>query len=312
MKVSVSMNSLSGQKKIKGSLAASLTAFNEDLSLDFNKTISHGKWLLEQGLDGVVYFGTTGEGNSLNVDEKKEFIDRLVQENFPLEKVMIGTGACSLTDTVNLTGYAVENGIKDCLILPPFYYKNPPDNGLFKFFSEIIQQVGNAGLRIQIYHFPGVSQIPISHELIDRLLKENPENICGIKDSGGDLNNMITMCEKFEDFDVYAGSEAFLLPVLEAGGAGTITATGNLTSADCVAVYKAFLSGENNLKQSQEKLTSKRELLQKACDGIGFVSGLKEIMSKIKEDEQWCITRPPFCNLDQDKKEKILKVIDHL
>ena len=120
------------------------------------------------------------------------------------------------------------------------------------------------------------------------------------------------MCEKFEDFDVYAGSEAYLLPVLEAGGAGTITATGNLTSADCVAVYKAFLSGENNLKQSQEKLTSKRELLQKACDGIGFVSGLKEIMSKIKEDEQWCITRPPFCNLDQDKKEKILKVIDHL
>ena len=306
------MNSLSNQKKIKGSLAASLTAFKEDLSLDYNKTISHGEWLLEQGLDGVVFFGTTGEGNSLNVDEKKEFIDHLVQEKIPLEKVMIGTGACSLTDAVDLSDYAVKNGIKDCLILPPFYYKNPPDNGLFKFFSEIIQRVGNKELRIQIYHFPGVSQIPISHSLIEMLLREYPVNICGIKDSGGDLQNMISMCNQFENFDVYAGSEAFLLPVLEAGGAGTITATGNLTSADCVLVYKAFLSGENNLKQAQENLTSKRNLLQKACDGIGFVSGLKEIMSNIKQDDQWRITRPPFCGLGQEKRENILKVVDHL
>ena len=100
--------------------------------------------------------------------------------------------------------------------------------------------------------------------------------------------------------------------MLEAGGAGTITATGNLTSADCVMVYKAFLSGENNLKQAQENLTSKRNLLQKACDGIGFVSGLKEIMSNIKQDDQWRITRPPFCGLGQEKRENILKVVDHL
>mgnify|MGYP003319361328 CR=1 FL=1 len=118
-----------------------------------------------------------------NIQEKKQFIDTLVNEKFENDKVMIGTGSCALPDAIDLTRYSVEAGIYDCLILPPFYYKNPKDEGLFAYFSEIIQKVANEKLKIQIYHFPAVSQIPISHKLIEMLLKEYPENITGIKDS---------------------------------------------------------------------------------------------------------------------------------
>ena len=305
------MKNLSSENRIKGALAASLTAFKNDLTLDFSKTISHGHNLLAQGLDGIVFFGTTGEGNSLSVLEKKDFIDKLIEEDFPTNKVMIGTGACSLTDAVELSKFSLEAGIKDCLILPPFYYKNPSDDGLFSYFSEIIQRLGSEELRIQIYHFPAVSQIPITHGLIERLLKEYPENIVGIKDSGGDLNNMLSMCKNFDDFDVYAGSETFFLPVLKAGGAGTITATANLTAKKCVSVYKAFKGGGEDSQSIQNELSTQRALLQKACSSVGFSSGLKLILSSLENDPEWRICRPPFASISEVKIKEVLEIYNN-
>ena len=302
------MASSSSKNRIKGALAASLTAFKNDLSLDVSLTTEHGMNLLNEGLDGVVFFGTTGEGNSLSVIEKKAFIDHLRNEKFPLNKTMIGTGACSLTDAVDLTNYSVDAGIYDCLVLPPFYYKNPKDDGLFAYFSEIIQRVAHKDLKIQIYHFPAVSQIPISHNLIEKLLKHYPENIAGIKDSSGDLENMLSMCKNFDNFDVYAGSETYFLPVLNAGGAGTITATGNITAKKCVELYKGFKENSDSVDELQQKLTGERELLQKACSSVGFSSGLKIIMSSLKNDDQWKICRPPFALSNDNIAKEVISI----
>ena len=304
------MVSSSSKNRIKGALAASLTAFKNDLSLDIPMTTEHGKNLLKEGLDGVVFFGTTGEGNSLSINEKKVFIDNLKNESFPLNKVMIGTGACSLTDAVDLTRYCVDAGIYDCLVLPPFYYKNPKDEGLFSYFSEIIQRVAHKDLKIQIYHFPAVSQIPISHNLIEKLLKHYPENIAGIKDSGGDLENMLSMCKNFDNFDVYAGSETYFLPVLQAGGAGTITATGNITASKCVEVFKAFQSDLKDIQNLQDELSNDRSLLQKACASVGFSSGLKIILSSLVNNEQWQICRPPFAKITKDKVKEVTEIFN--
>ena len=304
------MASSSSKNRIKGALAASLTAFKNDLSVDTTLTIEHGKHLLNEGLDGVVFFGTTGEGNSLSVKEKKVFIDNLKNENFPLNKVMIGTGACSLTDAVDLTKYSVDAGVYDCLVLPPFYYKNPKDDGLFAYFSEIIQRVAHKNLKIQIYHFPAVSQIPISHNLIEKLLKHYPENIAGIKDSSGDLENMLSMCKNFDNFDVYAGSETYFLPVLNAGGAGTITATGNITAQKCVELYRAFKANSDIVEKLQHELSDERALLQKACGSVGFSSGLKIITSSLKNDDQWKICRPPFALADDDLAKEVISIFN--
>ena len=293
------------KNKITGALTAVLTAFKADLSIDFEKTISHAKMLLDKGLDGVVFFGTTGEGNSINVDEKKQFVEKLIEAKFPLNKTMIGTGACSFIDAVNISKFCVEKGINDCLMLPPFYYKNPKDEGLHNFFSEVIQRIGSDNLRIQIYHFPAISQIPISHNLIESLLRDYSGIFCGIKDSGGDLNNMISMCKNFDNFDVYAGSEAYFLDVLEAGGAGTITATGNLTYSKCIDVMRAFKSNNINKAKLQIELTNQRIILQKACGSYGFVSGLKEILCN-ETDASWRITRPPFKILNLQQQKEIL------
>ena len=298
------------KNRIKGALAASLTAFKNDLSLDTSLTTEHGVNLLKEGLDGVVFFGTTGEGNSLSVNEKKGFIDHLKIEKFPLNKTMIGTGACSLTDAVDLTNYCVDAGIYDCLVLPPFYYKNPKDDGLFAYFSEIIQRVAHNDLKIQIYHFPAVSQVPISHNLIERLLKHYPDNITGIKDSSGDLENMLSMCKNFDSFDVYAGSETYFLPVLQAGGAGTITATANITASKCVEVFKAFQNDLKDVQNLQDELSNDRDLLQKACASVGFSSGLKIILSSLIKKDQWKICRPPFAKITEDKVKEVTEIFN--
>ena len=300
----------SSKNRIKGALAASLTAFKNDLSLDISLTTEHGVYLLNEGLDGIVFFGTTGEGNSLSVNEKKGFIDHLKIEKFPLNKTMIGTGACSLTDAVDLTNYCVDAGIYDCLVLPPFYYKNPKDDGLFAYFSEIIQRVAHNDLKIQIYHFPAVSQVPISHILIERLLKNYPDNITGIKDSSGDLENMLSMCKNFDSFDVYAGSETYFLPVLQAGGAGTITATANITASKCVEVFKAFQNDLKDVQNLQDELSNDRDLLQKACASVGFSSGLKIILSSLIKKDQWKICRPPFAKITEDKGKEVTEIFN--
>ena len=223
---------------------------------------------------------------------------------------MIGTGACSLTDAVDLTNYCVDAGIYDCLVLPPFYYKNPKDDGLFAYFSEIIQRVAHNDLKIQIYHFPAVSQVPISHILIERLLKNYPDNITGIKDSSGDLENMLSMCKNFDSFDVYAGSETYFLPVLQAGGAGTITATANITASKCVEVFKAFQNDLKDVQNLQDELSNDRDLLQKACASVGFSSGLKIILSSLIKKDQWKICRPPFAKITEDKVKEVTEIFN--
>src|SRR5947209_9392987 len=190
------------------------------------------RWLLDNDV-GLAVFGTNSEANSLTVAEKLELLDALVEAGLPAARMMPGTGTCALPDTVELTRRAVAHGCGGVLMLPPFYYKGVSDDGLFASFAEVIERVGDPRLRIYLYHIPPVSMIPISLPLIDRLLRRYPGTIAGIKDSSGDWNNTRAMLEQFQPrgFDVFAGSETFLLATLRGGGAGCISATANVNPA---------------------------------------------------------------------------------
>src|ERR1700751_4538193 len=222
-------------ERIRGVLAPVVTPFKADLSPDRTRFIGHCRWLLSQNC-GLAPFGTTSEGNSLSTSERISLLDTLLAAGVDPSRIMPGTGCCSITETVELTAHAVKHGCADALMLPPFYYKNISEEGLYRYFSEVVQRVGEERLRIYLYHIPSVAMVGITPKLVERLLKAYPNAIAGMKDSWGDWNNTKMFLDAFaggdgpsgSEFDVFVGSESFLLANMRNRGAGTISATANV------------------------------------------------------------------------------------
>src|SRR3954468_12676694 len=171
---------------MKGVLAAVLTPMAADLSVDRAAFAAHCRRLLDAGCHGLGIFGTTGEANSLSVGERIEAWEGLVADGIPAETLLPGTGACALPDAVELSRAALAIGAPAVLALPPLYYKGVSDDGLFRFFAELIERVGDDRLRLFLYHIPAQAVLGYSFELIARLLEAYPGAIAGIKDSSGD------------------------------------------------------------------------------------------------------------------------------
>ena len=239
-------------ERIRGVLAPVVTPFKADLSPDRERFIRHCQWLLSQNC-GLAPFGTTSEANSMSKDERISLLDAMVAAGIDPSRMMPGTGCCSITETVALTAHAVKHGCAGVLMLPPFYYKDVSEEGLYRYFSEVVQRVGDARLRIYLYHIPPVAMVGITPRLVERLLKAYPNAIAGMKDSSGDWNNTKTFLDAFaagsSDFDVFVGSETFLLANMRNGGAGTISATANVNPA---AIYELYQSA--NCRQQNPRL----------------------------------------------------------
>src|SRR4029450_5386981 len=229
--------------RIRGVLAPVVTPFRTDLSPDQQRFIRHCQWLLSQNC-GLAVFGTNNEANSMAAKERLTLLDALVAAGVDPARMMPGTGCCSISETVELTAHAVKHGCAGVLMLPPFYYKNVSEEGLYRYFSEVVQRVGDPGLRIYLYHIPPVAVVGITPKLVERLLQAYPIAIAGMKDSSGDWNNTKTFLDAFAEtarpaptaraartFDVFVGSESFLLANMRNGGVGTISATANVNPA---------------------------------------------------------------------------------
>ncbi len=209
---------MSETKNFSGVIAPVVTPYGEDGSPDLDRFIEHCEWLMQDGCTALAPFGTTSEGNSLGLDERMEMLDELAESSIDPKKLMPGTGACSVADAIILTEHAVDLGCGGVLMLPPFYYKNPSEEGLFRFFSEVIEEVGDDNLKVYLYHIPPIAQVGFSLPLIERLRKEFPKTVVGLKDSSGDWANTKAILEAFPGFEVFPGSETFLLDGLRLGG----------------------------------------------------------------------------------------------
>src|SRR5437764_2448706 len=238
-------------QRIRGVLAPVVTPFKADLSPDCERFIRHCQWLLSQNC-GLAVFGTNSEANSMAAEERSTLLDAVVAAGIDPSRMMPGTGCCSVTETVELTAHAVRHGCAGVLMLPPFYYKNVSEEGLYRFFSEVVQRVGDTRLKIYLYHIPSVAIVGITPKLVERLLKAYPTAIAGMKDSSGDWNNTKTFLDAFavragravstagaaRTFDVFVGSESFLLANMRNGGVGTISATANVNPASIHELYQ--------------------------------------------------------------------------
>lgn len=275
-----------------GVYAAALTPLREDLSIDHEAFAEHCRWLLANGCDGVAPMGTTGEANSFSVAERIEALDRLVEAGLPPERLLVGTGCCAIPDTVALTRHAAARGA-GALALPPFYYKNVSDDGLYAAFDEVIQRVGDPRLRLYVYHFPQMSAVPLSRALIARLVKRYPDTVVGMKDSSGDWSNMKAVCEELPGFRVYSGTEKLLLPILRAGGAGCISATVNTTCTLAAEVYAKRASDD------AEALQARLAAVRDTMDAYPPIPALKRLAAERTGRDAWRLPRPPHVPLDE-------------
>jgi len=291
--------------RFTGVLAAALTPLDTSLRPNHNLMAAHSRWLLDNGCDGLAILGTTGEANSFSLPERIEIIESLVDNGIPGEKLLPGTGSCAVTDAVELTRKALDAGARGVLMLPPFYYKNPSDEGLHAFFSEVIQKVGDECLKIYLYHFPRMSATPITHGLIEMLRRDYPETVVGVKDSSGDLDNMLSLARNFPGFCVLAGADDLLLPVLQGGGGGCITACANVGSKLAADVYAGHLAGRN-VDDAQARLVAVR----REISAFPLPPALKTLMARHTGNDEWLNVRPPLTRLSEEQKASLLAAFD--
>ena len=294
------------QKLPQGVFAAGLSPLCEDLSVNNEELLRHYKWLLANGCDGIVFMGTTGEANSFSVRERKEALEALIEGGLPAHRILAGTGCCALTDTVALTKHAVQIGVGGVLMLPPFYYKNISDEGLFRSFEHVINRVNERELRIYLYHFPQMSSIPFSFELIKKLLHVFPGIFQGIKDSSGDWSHMRSLIEHFPEINVFAGSERFLSDILSIGGAGCISASANVTCPLAGEIY------HNRDLEKTDEWQSKLSELRSRIERHPMIPALKYVMARLTQNAEWLHMRPPQAPLHLEQKIMLDKTIPSL
>jgi 4-hydroxy-tetrahydrodipicolinate synthase len=290
-------------KRIEGVLAPVITPFGRDYSADAERFVRHCRWLLKSGCAGLAVFGTNSEANSMSVAEKRKLLEALVRGGVPAAALMPGTGHCALSDSIEMTRAAVELGCAGVLMLPPFYYKGVSDEGLYRNFAEVIERVGDERLALYLYHIPPVSQVAITLGLIAKLLSKYPGIVAGVKDSSGDWNNTKAMLDNFAKggFDVFAGSEVFLLDNMRGGGKGCITATGNINPAAIDNVYKNWRSAD--AERLQAGITATRKIVQKQP----MIPALKSAVAHFGNDAQWRACRPPLVELTSAQEEELIR-----
>jgi 4-hydroxy-tetrahydrodipicolinate synthase len=289
---------------LRGVFSPVVTPFKADLSPDAERLVRHCRWLLSNDV-GLAVFGTNSEANSMSVDEKIELLDFLIDTGIDPFRMMPGTGCSALTDSVRLTAHATGLGVTGVLMLPPFYYKGVSDEGLYKNFAEVIERVGDSRLQIYLYNIPPVSHVSISVALIERLLKQYPDVVVGIKDSSGDWSVTESYLDVFANIgSVFPGSESFLLQGLRNGAGGCISATANVNPAEISNLFATWQNEDADAQQS--RLNEIRGIFAR----YPMIPALKAAIANYTKDSSWQTVRPPLVELSSEQERSLINELD--
>ena len=277
-------------------LSPVVTPFDRNGNPDAAKLAKQCQWLGKNGV-GMALFGTNSEANSMSVSERINALASVVKAGLPAGHMMPGAGACAVADAVALSKAAVDLGCAGTLTLPPFYYKDVPDDGLFAYFAQIIEKVGDARLQIYLYNIPPVSKVGFSLPLIERLIKAYPKTVVGMKDSSGDWAYTESVIDAFapSGFRMYAGSESFLLRTLRAGGAGCISATTNVNPGPIATLAANWQAADADAKQAA------LDVVRGIFQSRPMIPAMKAAIAHFSGDAQWAEVRPPLVKLDAAK-----------
>ena len=295
-------------KAIRGIYAAAVSPFRSDGSLDTAKLVAYCQHLItDGGCDGVAPTGTTGEGNSISFRQKLELAGAFADAGFDPNRAIFGTGACATQDAIDLSKAALDAGFPNVLVLPPFYYKKPSDEGLYRYFAQLIETIGDDRLRVYLYHFPQMSATPIPVDVAVRLKKDFGAVVAGLKDSSGDMSQALAFASATggvdADFDVYPSSESFLFEGLDGGCAGIISGSTNAFANYVQAGRKDGRdSAAFDLVKSARATASKYPLM----------AAMKQMEAWRSGDDSWTKMAPPLVSLSEDQKASLKADIDGL
>jgi 4-hydroxy-tetrahydrodipicolinate synthase len=287
-------------KTLSGVIAAIATPIDESGAPDLKRAVKLARYLLDNGCDGLNVLGTTGEATSFSLDERKAVMSAYKAAGLPLDRLMVGTGAAAVSDAVALTRHAAEIGFAGVLVLPPFYYKGVPDDGLIAYIDTLMQATAAKPIPIYLYHFPAMSGLPWHVTLIKRLLESFPSRIVGLKDSSGDMTYARSAAAIAPDFAVFPSTESALLEARGGAFAGCISATANLNADLCARAWRAGDAGALDAAV----------IIRKLFDGKPLVSGVKALLAHIHDDPALARVKPPLSALSASDRAAVVAGYD--
>jgi 4-hydroxy-tetrahydrodipicolinate synthase len=288
--------------KLQGVIAAIATAVDEQGEPDCSRSTALARFLLANGCDGLNVLGTTGEATSFSLAQRKRVMTAYAEAQLPLDRLMVGTGAASVADAVALTRHAAELGFAAALVLPPFYYKGVPDDGLVAYIEAIAQATAEKPIPIYLYHFPSQSGLPWRVELVKRLLERFGARIAGLKDSSGDMAYARAAAAISPGFQVFPSTEAVLIEARSGAFAGCISATANLNADLCA---RAWRNGDNGALEAAVAI-------RKVFDGRQLVPGVKAVLAHIHHDAAWARVQPPLSLYSAGDRAAVTTMYDSL
>ena len=289
----------------KGVVTAVVTPFSPDDRPDLDNLQRLIRCLVEEGVDGLLLLGTTGEGPSTSFEEQQDIL-RAGLEAAGDRTVMAGTGCASLPDTIRLTRRAFELGVDGVVTVPPFYFKKSSTAGLLAYFQRVLDEAVPPEGALFLYDIPQVTGIPISPELIAGLLSHAENKLGGVKDSTGDFAHSLALIRAFPQLRIFVGTDKFLLNGMRSGAAGCITAGSNVFGSLAAGVYRAFCEGreaEALAEALQEELAAARSALEKYTP---FAASLKSLLARRFEGGGWNV-RPPLVPLSSEEEASLVR-----
>ena len=277
--------------RIRGLWCATLTPLGAAGEPDHARLAAHVTRLFGAGVDGIALFGTTGEGQSFSMAERRAGLDGVLARGVGAERVIAGTGCAALTETIELTRHAVTAGCAGALVLPPFFFKGISDDGLYASYARLIDRVGDGRLKLYLYHIPQVTEVPIAHDVIARLLERYPGVVAGIKDSGGDFQHTRRLLARFGELAILVGHEPHLPTALAEGGAGTICGIANLYPRLMRRFHDRSLGG------GYEEDLQRIETFIARLERYPLLAAFKALLADLTADQAWEALRPPLVPL---------------
>jgi len=301
----LSIQTINARNSFQGIWPAMLTPLNEALNIDHAKLAAHAQSLLKAGCGGVTIFGTTGEGPSFSVRERKEALEQLIASGFPADQIMVSTSCAALVETTELTQHAVDLGVHGCLVLPPFFFKGVSDEGIFNGYVQVIEGVNRSQWRLYLYHIPQVIGVSLSHDVIQKLINRYPKLIVGIKDSACDQAHSVSLAKAFmPPLTVYVGFEPDLSTMGPLGSTGAISGLANFMPR---VVHRMVLSSQDTHTANDAKRVDDMLALLKSHS---LMPALKGVMAALSHDVSWLRVRSPLVAMTPAAYTDFAKQVD--
>jgi 4-hydroxy-tetrahydrodipicolinate synthase len=292
---------------LTGVFAATVTPLASDATPDLKRLVRYCAWLLAHGCDGINLLGTTGEAASFSVEQRIAVMRAVADAGLPVGRFVVGTGAAAFADTVALTREAFALGYGVPLVIPPFYFKEIENEGVFRYYARLIDKIGEPALRLYLYHFPQTSGVGFDLELIGRIVDAFPQTVVGIKDSSGDLAYARSVASAFPQLAVFPSSETALAGGGVAGFAGCISATVNVTAPIAARVWR-----ERGASQPSDPTPDETALraMRSAMTAAPLVAAIKHVVAGLFGEPPLARVAPPLVELAPNAAAALDRTLD--